>query len=229
MQIMTVCLPVIQRQEIMPGVMEIICKNETNFSFLPGQYVNVTLDNLKYPDAKGRTRTFNIASSPNNVGYIGFSFLRSNSGFKRTLSEIQLDSKIEIKGPFGTFTLPDDCNTPLTFIADGIGITPCLSMALYAAEEGLPHKITLLYTGKQILPYILGLQDAEKANPNFKLITKTGSIDTKFIIRHINDLKNMKWFVAGTPRAISIIVKTLSQLGVLEKSIKVEEFSGYEI
>ncbi|MBI5147088.1 MAG: FAD-dependent oxidoreductase [Thaumarchaeota archaeon] len=227
MQLLSRQLSVVQHQEVAPGVIEIICKQEHALNFKPGQYVNVSLDQLRYPDPKGKTRTFNLVSSPNNSEYLGFSFLKSNSGFKKTLTEIQLNTKIEIKGPFGIFTLPENSSKPVVFIADGIGITPCVSIALYAAEKKLPHKITVLYTSQKTFPYLESLQEIQKENPNFTIQAKSGPIDSSFIKKHVKNIKESKWFVSGTAKSASHIIKTISQLGVSEKDIQTEEFSGY--
>ncbi len=227
MQLLSRQLLVIQHQEIVPGVIEIICKQEHALNFKPGQYVNVSLDQLRYPDPKGKTRTFNLVSSPNNLEYLGFSFLKSDSGFKKTLAEIQLNTKIEIKGPFGIFTLPENPSKPVVFVADGIGITPCVSIVLYAAEEKLPHKITLLYTSQKTFPYLESLQEIQKENPNFTIQAKSDLIDSSFIKKHVKNIKESKWFVSGTAKSASHIIKTISQLGVSEKDIQTEEFSGY--
>lgn len=227
MQSLAASFQVVQCQEITPGTIEVVCKNQSNFSFKPGQYVSVTLNELIYADPKGRTRKFNVVSSPNNKDYLGFAFAKSASGFKKTLSSIPVNSEIWIKGPFGVFTLPEDHTKPVVFVADGIGVTPCVSMALYAAEERLPHKITMIYTDQKAFPYLDGLREIEKENSNFKLFTKTGLADSNFIKKSVSDVKNSRWFVSGIPRSVSEMTKSIGRLGVFEKDIKIEEFSGY--
>jgi ferredoxin-NADP reductase len=227
MQLLARNFPIIQREEVSENVIEVVCKQDGSFTFKPGQYVNISIEQLRYPDTKGKTRTFNLVSSPNNTEYLGFTFSKSNSGFKRTITEMPINSKIEFKGPFGVFTLPEDHSRPIVFIADGIGVTPCVSIALYAAEEKLPHKITMIYTSKKSHPYLENLKEAEGENPNFKLQSKIGQVDSGIIKKHVSNIKESRWYAAGTSQSVSHIVKTISQLGVLEKDIHIEEFSGY--
>ena len=60
---------------------------------------------------------------------------RESSGFKTTLRNAPLGTKVEIGPILGNFVLPDDASRPLVFIAGGIGITPFMSMLRYVEEE----------------------------------------------------------------------------------------------
>lgn len=223
----TINVPIVQRRQIPDGILEVTCQlNGNTFPYKAGQNLQVTLLSPLFDDPKGKTRTFNILSSPNNSEYISFAFYMSDSGFKKSINQIPEKSEIQIKGPFGIFTLPSD-NKNIVFITEGIGIVPVIGILLYAAEEKLRNKITILYSGKKDVPYSDDLKSIEKINNNLSVNTKIGSINSTFIKSNIKDFKNTLFYISGTSETISKIKPVLLQNGVNIKDLKIEEFIGY--
>ena len=213
------------------------------FDFLAGQYVRITVTNTPYEDARGNSREFSIASSPREKKYLKIAFRASESGFKKNIMEAPLGAKVKVEGPFGVFTLPacaphadrpKDFQYPIVFIAGGIGITPFLSMATFAAEEKLPNKITLLYTNSSLesATYLDILKELETKNLNFHLRGKIGFLDDSFIAENtaqcIQSDSSCLWYIAGPAGMVYEARQTLLRRNVDEKDIYTEEFSGYE-
>lgn len=230
MKIQSLNLPVAQRRMISENVMEVACDLEgSQFPFKAGQYVSVTLPDLAYPDPKGKSRNFNLVNSPNNQECLYFAFVMRESGFKRTLAEIPIGTRVEIKGPYGMFTLPDG-EKDFVMVADGIGVTPCLSIAIYAAERQLGRKITMLYAGdgqKKAMPYVDELRQIQDANRNFALKVAGGAIDQSFIKKNVDDPKSQGWFIAGTPDRTGRLRGILLKMGVPAQAVRTEDFTGY--
>lgn len=220
-------VPIVQRQHMDEDIVEITCRLDgSSLPFKAGQHIRVDLSSLSFSDNKGKTRTFNILSSPNNTEYISFAFVNSNSGFKKTINQLAINSEITLQGPFGMFTLPDN-NSELVFISEGIGIVPCISMILYATEESLSNKITLIYSGNEKIPYSDVLQSLKDENENLTIHTKIGTLDSNFIKKNVSNFDNSLFYISGNTKTISLIKPILLHQNISITNIKIEEFAGY--
>jgi len=223
-------LPILEQKIIAEKTCEVsFGLSGKKFEFLAGQYIRVTVPKLLYPDPKGTSRVFSIASSPNDKNKLNIAFRDSGSGFKRTLMELPLSSFIDIEGPFGYFTLPKDTSNPLVFVAGGIGITPFLSMIRFVVEQKLTHQITLLYANRntESAAYLEELTAIAKKDPNFLFKNQFGRIDADFIQQSVNNLNKSAWYIVGPPAMVADTRSLLSHLGVSEAKIYFENFEGY--
>lgn len=223
-------LPIISQKTIASQTSEIsLGLSGEGFSFQAGQYIQLDIPKLLYPDPKGASRVFSIASSPNEKDKLSVAFRNSGSGFKRTLTELPLGTTVAIEGPFGFFTLPPDESQTIVFIAGGIGITPCLSMIRFATEQRLLYSTTLLYGNKdrESAAYLNELQELAKHNSRFILKNIFGRIELKNIEQHAKNAQDVAWYIVGPPPMVAEIRETLLRLGINLGRIYFEEFTGY--
>jgi ferredoxin-NADP reductase len=222
---------IIERRKIAEKTIEISLKRPRGFKFEAGQYVQIILPELFYPDQRGNSRLFSIASSPNDKRRITIAFRNSGSGYKRTLLEAPFGYGVIIRGPFGKdFIIPKNKLVNIIFIAGGIGITPFLSMIHFATEKKLTLTITLLYVNKnkKSAAYLKELSEIAKKNLNFSVKNKFGRFNKEFIKQNINDILAVdEWFIAGPPAMVEYAVKLLSHFGVGREKIHQDRFSGY--
>lgn len=207
--------------------------------FKAGQYFFVTLPNLHYQDERGNRRHFSIVNSPNEKGILTMATRLTDSGFKKTLKELELGSRVNVGPIAGLFVLPQITERPLVFIAGGIGITPFMSMLKFVKEENLPIKITLIYSNKDqnSTAFLEDLKDLERENHNLKLVLTMTSdsnwnqekrrIDSQFIKDYSSNLNNPFYYVVGPPLMVEAIVEALNKAGVSNIDIKIENFTGY--
>jgi len=222
-----ISVPIVQKRQIDEGIVEITCQIDgSEIPFKAGQHVHVTLPSLLFPDPKGKMRTFNILSSPNNTEYISFAFVNSDSGFKKTINQLAVKSQIQLKGPFGIYTLPNTTQE-LVFITEGVGVVPCISMILYLSEESAQNKITLIHCGAKKIPYNDDINSLKDANDNLTIHTKLGSINAAFIKKNLPNSSNALFYVSGNSKTISAIKPMLLKQNVPINNIKIEEFAGY--
>ncbi len=98
--------------------------------YTAGQYTELALPH-PHPDKRGGRRWFTLSSSPTEdllsitTKYAGDD---DTSSFKRTLFKLKPGSEVHMADPMGDFVLPKLIQTPLVFVAGGIGITPFHSM-----------------------------------------------------------------------------------------------------
>ena len=140
--------------------------------FRPGQYFWVTLLDPPYDDEKGPRRHISVVTSPNERGVLGLCTRLRDTAFKRSLAEMPVGADVDVEQPKGNFLLPEDTETPYVFIAGGIGITVFRCMLRYITEEGLPHRVTLVYSNRdrESTAFLDELTELEQQNPNLRLV-----------------------------------------------------------
>lgn len=122
-------------------------------------------------DSEGNSRAFSIASAPYEKDLMVATRMR-DTAFKRVLKILPIGTEVQIKGPFGDFTLHNNVSRPAVFLMGGIGITPVRSIVIEAAQRNLPHKIFLFYSNRREkdAAFLKELQILETKNPNYKFI-----------------------------------------------------------
>jgi ferredoxin-NADP reductase len=208
--------------------------------FEPGQYFWVTLLDPPYDDEKGPRRHISVVTSPNERGVLGLCTRLRDSAFKRSLAELPVGTEVDVEEPKGSFILPRDTDRRYVFIAGGIGITVFRCMLRYIAEEGLPHRVTLVYSNRdrESTAFLDELGRLEGDNPNLRLVlTMTDEPDWGGETRRIgpellrdqfgDDLQSLTYLIAGPPVMVEGVVGTLEALGVPEAQVRPDRFSGY--
>jgi ferredoxin-NADP reductase len=208
--------------------------------FTPGQYFFVTLLDPPYDDERGARRHFSVVTSPNERGALGFCTRLRDSAFKRSLVELPVGAEAEVEEPKGSFVLPEDTSQTYVFLAGGIGITVFRSMLRYIAEEGLPHRITLIYSNRdqESTPFLDELSELEQTRDTFQLVLtmtedpswsgEARRIGPELLRDHLaDDLGSYAYLVAGPPAMVDGVVKTLHAAGVPEERVSADRFSGY--
>src|SRR5688500_17955464 len=162
-----------EKQEVAEGTLMVtfdLLGVEVDFS--AGQYFHVTLPDIGHQDERGLRRHITVVTSPNEKGVLGLATRLRDSAFKRTLRELPVGAEVDIEPPKGKFVLPDDTSRPPVFVAGGIGITVFRSMLRFIREEGLPYRVTLIYScrDRESAAFLDELQELERELPNFRLI-----------------------------------------------------------
>lgn len=200
-----------------------------------------TTYSLLLRDREGNTRTFSIASSPNEERSIVIATRMRSTAFKESLTRVPLGTAVSVAGPMGSFTLHKDRAKPAVFLAGGIGITPMRSMIAWATEERLPQDIVLLYSNSTpgSTAFLDDLERWAKENERLTVVPtitastdpdwryERGLVDAAMITRHVKDVTRPIYYVAGPPGMVSAMQALLETLGVSEDSVKTEEFAGY--
>ena len=221
---------IIQKKEIASDTIELSFTRPNNFEFKAGQYIQLGIPKLLYPDPRGSSRVFSLASSPEESEVLRIAFRNTGSGYKKTLSELDKDSPLDLEGPLGFFTLPQgSSNVWHVFIAGGIGITPFMSMIRSAHGNSFKEPVTLLYANKDqnSAAYIEELHDIGRKHDLFTLKTIFGKITQQHISNFIHDTDSVLWWVVGPPPMVAEVNSVLMSQGVHSNAIRHEEFTGY--
>lgn len=128
--------------------------NITSFYFKPekpvrytaGQFTELTLPH-KNPDNRGQKRWFTLSSPPTDeLLSITTKFAGpKSSSFKKALFKLKPGTELKMADPMGDFVLPKLIQTPLIFVAGGIGLTPFHSILAWLAKTNETRPIKFLY------------------------------------------------------------------------------------
>ncbi len=206
----------------------------------PGQYFWVELPDRGHDDERGLRRHITVVTSPNERGVLGLATRIRDTAFKRTLSELEVGDEVIVEEPKGDFQLPEDTSKEYVFIAGGIGITVFRSMLKYIAEEGLPYRITLLYSNRdrESTAFTDELKELERKIEGLRVVfTMTDDpgwdgekrrIDADFVREMVGgDLAGHTYLVSGPPGMVNGVADMLEAEGVPAEQVLRSRFAGY--
>jgi ferredoxin-NADP reductase len=208
--------------------------------FQPGQYFWVTLPDIGYQDERGLRRHITVVTSPNERGVLGLCTRLRDTAFKRTLAELEVGAEVDVEHPKGDYVLPAETDRPYVFIAGGIGITVFRCMLRYIVEEGLPHRVTLVYSNRdrESAAFLDELAEIERDNENIRLVLvmtddpgwegEKRRIDADVLRDHLEgELDEYVHLVAGPPGMVGAMETILREAGVPEEQVRPSRFAGY--
>jgi ferredoxin-NADP reductase len=230
------------RGEVAEHTMAFRFEKPTTFKFIPGQFIDITLLSPSETDSEGNTRGFSIASAPYEDFIMVATRLR-DTAFKRVLRGVPLGTQVRIEGPFGNLKLHNNKSRTAVVLTGGIGITPFRSILLHAAKEKLPHRIFVFYENRrpEDAAFLAELQELEKRNPNYKMIAcmseaeksqrswsgERGLINRPLLGRYLKGVRSPVYYITGPPAMVKAMHTMLSDAGVDDDNIRIEEFAGY--
>ncbi|HMH31321.1 MAG TPA: FAD-dependent oxidoreductase [Methylomirabilota bacterium] len=119
---------------------------EKPMHYTAGQFTELTIHH-KNPDNRGIKRWFTLSSSPTEelLSITTKHAAGKSSSFKKALFKLEPGTELNMADPMGDFVLPKLIQTPLVFVAGGIGITPFHSILSWLADTNETRPIRLLY------------------------------------------------------------------------------------
>ena len=136
------------------------------FHFEPGQFV--TLDLPIHEKPSKRWRSYSIASWPDGsaVFELVIVLLEGGAGTKYLFEEVGIGSEIILRGPQGSFVLPEQMEKDLFLICTGTGIAPFRSMVHHILNHNLAHHDIYLIFGCRQLGDALYQKEMEELEMN---------------------------------------------------------------
>lgn len=212
-----------------------------NFKFIPGQYLEWTLQH-KNTDTRGNRRYFSLASSPTEEKLmIAVKFYDKSSSYKKALVSLPIGSKIMASNLAGDFVMLKDLKKPLVFIAGGVGITPFRSVTKYIIDNKLNVNIILVFINKTFddilykdilkeagmfgIKTIHVLTDESRLPPDFEGLH--GHLTDKMVKEIIPDFPSRIFYISGPQLMVQNIEKTLLDMKISKPKIKTDFFPGY--
>lgn len=109
--------------------------------FKPGQYAELTIPGTE------EKRSFSMATTPTTDGHVEFLIKKYPGGKFSSLldSGIEVGHSIDLRGPYGNFTLKNGHVLPLVLLAGGAGMAPVLALLRHLSETGDTRRIRFYY------------------------------------------------------------------------------------
>ena len=230
---------VAEKREVAKGTLLVLFAVESYPAHRPGHYFWVELPDRGHQDEKGLRRHISLVTSPTETGVVGLATRLRDTAFKRTLAELEIGDEVEVEEPKGSFLLPEDTSPEYVFVAGGIGITVFRSMLRYIADEGLPFRITLVYSNRdrESAAFLDELVELEEKIEGLRVVltmtedagweAESRRIDAAMLRDHVGELEDKHFLVAGPPTMTDAVVEALLAAGVPEDRVLADKFSGY--
>ncbi len=213
-----------------------------DWTFRPGQFVDITLLDPPETDAEGDTRGFSVSSAPSEDAIMITTRLR-DTAFKRVLQGMPPGTPVRIEGPFGDLRL-HHADRPAVVLTGGIGITPFRSILVQAVGDGgLPYPVTLFYANRrpEDAAFLDELTALAKRDADLTFVPtmsdmsgsdrawagERGHIDAPMLDRHRARGTGAIHYLTGPPGMVQGLRTLLTGSGVDEDDIRTEEFTGY--
>lgn len=217
------------RQRIADDTLCFMVEVDGFIEFQPGQYAKITLKD-KDIEEEEKSRVFSIASEPAETRLPMFATRTTGSKFKEYIENADEGTEVKIEAPFGNFTLSKD-NSPVVFIASGIGITPVRSVLEDADGKKMSRRLVVVYSSESesdavFMDDITEFSD-DNGNVEFHPVISDEINSSKISEILGEDLKKATFYLSGPPKAVASLRKELNELGVDSKKVFLESFSGY--
>ncbi len=221
-------------------VYDFLFKQDQNFKFKAGQYMEWTLGH-DGQDARGIRRYLTIASSPTEKDIrMGVKFYPNSSSFKQSMLSLGIGDKIVASQLAGDFVLPKNKDKKLVFIAGGIGITPFRSMIKYLLDTKDKRDIILFYSNYApadiVYKDVFDQGERQLGIKTIYNITNTpypddwrgerGFIDAQMIKRTVPDYKERTFYLSGSHSMVVAFDEILRKMGIKKRQIKKDFFPG---
>ncbi len=202
---------------------------DENFVWQAGQYIYLTLGDI--------TKQFTISSSPTEKIIQITTRVRKSSEYKQQLDNLEMGSKTEARGPFGSFTFNAVKNlNNHVFMAGGIGITPFRSMIKFSIDKNIKTPIFLIFSNSgPDFVFKKELDKWQKENSYIKIVfidsIVSGHIDKQkievFMTNWNLNSKDCIFSAVGPPPFVNSMEDILDELKISQNQIKTEKFIGY--
>ena len=230
---------VAEKREVAKGTLLVLFAVEDYPDYRPGAYFWVELPDRGHSDEKGLRRHISLVTSPSEHGVVGLATRLRETAFKRTLAELAVGDEVQVEEPKGSFLLPEDTAAEYVFVAGGIGITVFRSMLRYVADEGLPYRITLVYSNRdrESSAFLDELEQLERRIDGLRVVLtmtdeegwegESRRLDADVLGELVGGLEDKTFFVAGPPGMVEGVSESLLAAGLPDDRVVAGKFSGY--
>ena len=187
-------------------------------------------------------RPYSIACSPERAEETGHLELligaEDNGELGEHLAGVAASSLVDVEGPMGTFTFPDNPSERcLLFVAGGTGIAPLHAMIDHSLRRKLPQRISLLYSARRSdeFAFIGELREQQAAgriqlhptvtrDDSSEWAGSRGRIGRAHFEAVVHEPAATLCFICGPTPLVSESVSTLEALGVPPQQIHTERW-----
>lgn len=211
-------------------------KPESPIHFTAGQFIELTVphDNA---DKRGTKRWFTLSSSPTDdlLAVTTRIAERDGSSYKLALQSLKPGDGVTASAPMGDFVLPKLIQTPLVFVAGGIGITPFLSIFkwLAATGEDRPIKFIQAVRSEDDIAFQDTLDAADQhativiSEPTAAWGGERGHVTAEMIVGLEEPTPDTLVYVSGPEQLVENLMTQLKAAGLRKDQLIGDYFPGY--
>ena len=211
------------------------------FSYLPGQFLTLTLPTEGSPTK----RSYTISSSPAQGYYCEISVKREDLGLgSRYLHDVVKEGDtLDVRGPSGKLTFTGKESDSIVLIGGGVGITPLMSVTRALADMGWGGDISLIVgcSGPEHFLFGAELERLKERNPNLHVHVAMSALEedisgfdrgriTKDLLQQWvpNIAARPRIHLCASPGLMEAVKQMLADLGVPSERIKTESFGSQQ-
>jgi ferredoxin-NADP reductase len=224
------------RQDEAPNITTFYFQPETPLKYTAGQFIELALPHIR-PDKRGQKRWFTLSSSPTDDFLSITTKFAPDSGstFKQALWRLQNGDAVTMSEAIGDFVLPKLLQTPLTFVASGIGITPFHSMLSWLTATNEQRPITMLYA-VNTEDEIIFLDTLTKARQHVTLVVNSpsaawggerGPLTPELVMGIGQPSENSLVYLSGPEPVVEKLNKELMHAGIKKHQLVLDLFPNY--
>ncbi|MDB5176158.1 MAG: hypothetical protein JWM81_1016 [Candidatus Saccharibacteria bacterium] len=209
---------------------------EQTYRYTAGQFTELIVPHNN-PDDRGIKRWFTLSSSPSQeLLSITTKFNPKGSSFKNALQKLEPGTTLKMADPMGDFVLPKLTQTPLIFVAAGIGITPFRSMLQWLADTGEERPIKLIY-GVSNEDEIIAQDIFDAANVHGTVVVSNpsdawggerGRLTAEMIIGVEQPSDETQVYLSGPEGFVEDLTKDLQKTGISAQQLLTDYFPNYD-
>jgi ferredoxin-NADP reductase len=211
-------------------------KPEQPLNYTAGQFTEITIPDPS-PDDRGIKRWYTLSAGPGHelVSITTRQARDHGSTFKKALWALKPGDEVELAEAMGDFVLPKLTQTPLIFVAGGIGITPFHSMAEWLSSTKEERPISLLHAVRTEDDIIY--QDTFEAagiketvvvsEPSETWGGVRGRLDAETILGLEKPTDDTLIYLSGPEPMLEALEKDLLDHGVAKRQLVTDFFPGY--
>lgn len=219
-----------------PNIETFYFKPERPLSYTAGQFVELSIPHDS-PDSRGAKRWFTLSSSPTQdlLAFTTRFAVERGSSYKDALRSLMPGDSVTVGDPMGDFVLPKLIQTPIVFVAGGIGVTPFASMLqwLAATGESRPIKMMLGVNNESEIVF----QDVfDSADQHVTVVVdkpspawggERGRINAEMVLGVEQPGDDTLIYISGPEQMVEKLTKDLLAAGVNKHQIVGDYFPGY--
>jgi ferredoxin-NADP reductase len=206
-------------------VLKIVTEKPLNFSFIPGQATEVSINKSDWQNEK-RPFTFTCLPEDDHLEFTIKTYPAHN-GVTNQLLQLKKNDELILHDVFGDIAYKGEG----VFIAGGAGVTPFISIFRYLQSKNEIGNNRLIFANKARADIIHEVEFKALLGKNFINILSDekiegyseGRITEDFLIANMNGLNNPV-YLCGPPPMMEAIEMHLANLGVDKKLMIKEEF-----
>ncbi|HWB39414.1 MAG TPA: FAD-dependent oxidoreductase [Candidatus Saccharimonadales bacterium] len=211
---------------------------EKPISYTAGQFIELFLPH-KNEDERGHKRWFTLSSSPSEelvtitTKYAGDD---KSSSFKKTLFGLKPGAELTMSDPMGDFVLPKLVQTPLVFVAGGIGLTPFHSIMEWLAATNESRPIQFVY-GVHSEEEIIFQDTFDRANVHATIVVsdpspawggERGNLSAELIMGLAKPTPDTLVYLSGPEAMVETLEKDLYKSGLRKDQFVGDYFPNYK-